>query len=112
MHDSEYDERIASMLSLCAEDETRGRRRGRHLLMLLGALTAAIAALSFSLSRHGVASEGELYRAVAFVESFAEDHRALAVFLGLGEAENSIPVGGKEDEIAKRAEEYIQEHGG
>ena len=112
MYHSEYDERIASVLSLCAEDEARGRRRGRHLLLFLGALTAVIAALSFSLSKQGAVSEGELYRAVAFVEDFTEDHRALAVFLGLGETKDSIPVGGKEDEIARRAEQYIQEHGG
>ena len=95
------------LLSRAVTPQKRGRR-GMGVLLLLLITSLGLGALSINASR---GEEGDLARAVSFVEELATESEVLAVFLGLGEeTDESEEVGAHEDEIAARAAAYIREH--
>lgn len=87
------------------EDFGAGARLGRAGALfcaccVVGAALGTAALVHFDADTEAT---GELYRAAAFVENFAKDNEAIAVFLGIGAEE-------EEDAITVKAQEYIEKH--
>lgn len=82
-----------------------GARVGRTGALFCAFCVAGAALGTAALAHYDADAEaaGELYRATAFVEDFAKDNQAIAVFLGIGTEEET-------DAIRTRAQEYIDRH--
>lgn len=80
-------------------------RFGRAGALFCACCVAGAALGTAALVRYDADTEaaGELYRAAAFVENFAKDNEAIAVFLGIGAEE-------EEDAVKIKAQEYIEKH--